>query len=110
MRFHLIATAFFAHKNKIRCDMKSSFKSNDNGTGAKASHDAFPQNLKITRNVQDNGDNYWQLPSDSLDPSPEFIATAEEDFRCFIKSRIPQQKAPSRLLKRIKLSIHQPEE
>lgn len=89
--------------------MKSSLKSKDNGAGSNATHDTLPQNLIASRNVQENGDNYWHLPSDPLDPSPEFLTTAEEDFRCFIKSRIPQQKAPSRLLNKIRQSIHQSE-
>ncbi len=90
--------------------MKGSIKSNGNGTSTNAVHDALPQNFIASRNVQDNVENYWQLPSDPLDPSPEFLTAAEEDFRCFVKSRIPQQKAPSRLLNKIKQSIRQAEE
>lgn len=90
--------------------MKSSFNSNGNGNGSNAVQDTLPQSIVASRNVQDHEDNYWQLPSDPLDPSPEFITAVEEDFRCFIKSRVPQQKAPSRLLNKIKQSIHRTEE
>ena len=85
--------------------MKSSFKGTGKQIVANPVHDTLPQDIFAANAVHDNSDNYWSLPSDPLDPAPEMLIAAEQDFRCFINSRLPQPKTPAYLLERIRHAV-----
>ena len=88
--------------------MKSSIKgAGKNVTAHIAEQDTLPQNVFQPRSSSDKPAQYWQLPSDPTDPTPDDIVSAEEDFRLLIKSKMKTDKAPAHLLQKIRLSIQQ---
>lgn len=86
--------------------MKSSPKS----VGKELAHvaattDALPQNPSRPVGYYEQSDRIWDLPSEPIQLSNEQIKNAEDDFRSFIKSKLPQSKAPAHLLQKIRQNI-----